>query len=169
MVRTPIVVGVAFALAAFSFPTVSARAQAGTPINLSTALAFGDDSTCTHLPNSPCPASGTFTADDSTTASLVCEAGTIVETHWFTHGRRGPITIADRTWICPDGSTLVMHVTRWSFTPLTETTASISETWVITGGTGLLAGLQGSGTMEEVFDFGSTPETLGGSVTGVVR
>jgi hypothetical protein len=113
--------------------------------------------------------SGTFTANDGTTAELVCESGTIFETFWFPHGRRGPFTIADRTWTCPDGSTLVMKVRRVVFILLTDTTAQILENWVITGGTGRLAGLQGSGTMAEVFDFGSAPATLGGSVNGLVR
>ena len=64
---------------------------------------------------------------------------------------------------------LVMKVRRVGFILLTDTTAQILENWVITGGTGRLAGLQGAGTMAEVFDFGSAPPTLGGSVNGLVR
>jgi hypothetical protein len=156
----------------FAFPcmTISAMAATqGTPITLSTALVFGDDSNCQHTANSPCSDSGTFTANDQTTANLVCPAGTVSETYWFTHGRNGPITIADRTWTCPDGSTLTMHVLRWVFIPATETTADILETWVITGGTGRLANLQGKGTMDEIFNFGTNPGTLGGTVTGFVH
>src|SRR5689334_21660017 len=123
--------------------TVSATAAtSGTPVTLSTVLAFQEGTACRHTPNSPCPANGTFTANDETTANIICESGTIFETHCFTHGRGGPITIADRTWTCPDGSTLVMHVLRWVFIPVAERTAQIRETWVITGGTGRLAGLQ---------------------------
>jgi hypothetical protein len=61
----------------------------------------------------------------------------------------------------------MMHVIRWVFIPETDTTAHILETWVITHGTGRLASLQGSGTMDEIFDFGA--DTLGGSVVGLVR
>jgi hypothetical protein len=158
---------VAMAAVGLALTAVGASAKSGTAVSLSTALAFGDASACTHLPSSPCPASGTFSADDQTTANLICESGTISETHWFTHGLAGPITVADRVWTCPDGSTLVMKVLRWSFTPLTETTANIFETWVVTHGTGRLASLQGSGTMNEIFDFAA--DTLGGAVTGLVR
>ena len=145
------------------------QATQGTPITLSTAEAFGNDSTCHESPNSPCLASGTFTANDETTANLICPSGTIFETHWFTHGRNGPITVANRTWTCPDGSTLTMHVLRWVFIPSTPTTADILETWVITGGTGRLANLQGRGTMDEIYDFGTVPNTLGGTVTRFVH
>ena len=164
-------IAVLFTLLGFACLTITAMAATnGTPITLSTALVFGDVSTCNHLPSSPCPAAGTFTANDATTANVICASGTIFETHWFTHGRGGqPITVADRTWTCPDGSTLTMHVLRWVFIPATATTADILETWVITGGTGRLAGLQGSGTMDEIFDFGTVPNTLGGTVTGFVR
>jgi hypothetical protein len=62
-----------------------------------------------------------------------------------------------------------MHILRWVFIPRTDTTADILETWVITGGTGRLSGLQGRGTMDEIYDFGSTPNTLGGNVTGFVH
>lgn len=163
-------IAILFTLFSVACMTIGAMAATqGTPITLSTAMAFGDTSTCKHLPSSPCPASGTFTANDETTANLICESGTIFETHWFTHGRQGPITVADRTWTCPDGSTLTMHVLRWVFIPSTGTTAEILETWVITGGTGRLASLQGKGTMDEIFDFGAVPETLGGTVTGFVQ
>jgi hypothetical protein len=156
----------------FSFVSMSIssmHATQGTPITLSTALVFGDDSACHETPSSPRTASGTFTANDETTANLVCPSGTIFETHWFTHGRSGPITVADRTLTCSDGSTLVMHVLRWTFIPLTDTTGEILETWVITGGTGRLASLSGRGTMDEIFDFGTVPNTLGGTVTGFVH
>jgi hypothetical protein len=149
--------------------TATANAITGTAVSLTTALTFDESAPCAHTSNSPCPASGTFTADDAATAEAICASGTIFETHWFTHGHAGPITIADRTWTCPDGSTLVMHVIRWAFVPRTETTADILETWVITGGTGRMAGLQGSGTMDEIFDFGVVPGTLGGTVTGSVH
>jgi hypothetical protein len=92
-------------------------------------------------------------------------SGTISETFWFTHGRNGPITIADRTWICPDGSTLLMHILRWVFIPQNGYYSGNPRT----GGTGRLAGLQGRGTMDEIYDFGSTPNTLGGNVTGFVH
>jgi hypothetical protein len=103
------------------------------------------------------------------TAALIYPPGTIFETHLFTHGHAGPITIADRTWTCPDGSTLMMHVFRFGFIPETETTAHILESWVVTHGMGRLASLQGSGTMDEICDFGVEPETLGRSVVGLVR
>jgi hypothetical protein len=107
-----------FTVFGFVYMTGSATAAtSGTPVTLSTVLAFQEDTACRHTPNSPCPANGTFTANDETTANIICESGTIFETHWFTHGRGGPITIADRTWTCPDGSTLVMHVLRWVFYP----------------------------------------------------
>ena len=141
----------ALMVAILGLTTTGASASSGTPVSLTTALTFGDSSMCNHTANSPCPASGTFTADDEATATLVCPSGTIFETHWFTHGHAGPITIADRTWTCPDGSTLMMHVIRWAFIPETDTTAHILETWVITHGTGRLASLQGSGTMDEIF------------------
>jgi hypothetical protein len=163
-------IAILFTSLAFACMTIKAIAAAqGTPITLSTALAFGDDSTCNESPNSPCLATGTFTANDQTTANLICASGTIFETHWFTHGRNGPITIADRTWTCPDGSTLTMHVLRWVFIPVTDISGEILETWVITGGTGRLARLQGIGTMDEIFEFGTLPHTLGGTVTGFVH
>lgn len=163
---------IAILLTAAGFAYMAAGATAaplGTPVTLSTAEAFIDTPTCQNTANAPCPAYGTFTANDETTANVICASGTIFETHWFTHGRSGPITIADRTWTCTDGSTLVMHILRWVFIPRTETTADILETWVITGGTGRLAGLQGRGTMDEIYDFGVTPNTLGGTVTGFVH
>jgi hypothetical protein len=156
----------AFALVAFALLSVNATAISGTPVTLTTVLTFVEDTACNHTSNSPCPAIGTFTANDETTASIICESGTIFETHWFTHGRRGPFTIANRTWTCPDGSTLVMNVQRWVFIPLPDGTAEILEKWVITGGTGRLAGLQGSGTMDEIWDLGVN---FGGAVTGFVR
>jgi len=163
-------IAVLFTLLGFACMTITAMgATQGIPITLSTAMAFGDDSTCNESPNSPCLATGTFTANDVTTANVICASGTIFETHWFTHGRGGPITVADRTWTCPDGSTLTMHVLRWVFVPATDTTADILQTWVITGGTGRLAGLQGRGTMDEIYDFGNVPNTLGGTVTGFVH
>jgi hypothetical protein len=163
-------IAILLSVVGFAYMTVGVTAAPlGTPVTLSTAMAFGDDSTCHESPNSPCLATGTFTANDETTANVICASGTLFETHWFTHGRSGPITIADRTWTCPDGSTLVMHILRWVFIPRTDTTADILETWVITGGTGRLAGLQGSGTMDEIYDFGVTPNTFGGTVTGFVH
>jgi hypothetical protein len=174
MRRTILTLALAMVIAGLC--TGGVAAATGTTISLTTALQFGDDSDCNHPPASPCPASGTFTANDAATASLICPAGTIAETHWFPNPHpnpgfpQGPFTIADRTWTCPDGSTLVMHVKRVSFTEgPTPTTAHIGETWMITGGTGRLADLQGSGTMDEIFDFGVTPGTLGGLVVGVVR
>ena len=152
----------------FAFMTVGATAAPlGTPVTLSTAIDFVHPP-CSLTANDPCTAPGTFTANDETTANVICASGTISETFWFPHGR-GPFTIADRTWTCPDGSTLVMHILRWVFIPRTDTTADILETWVITGGTGRLSGLQGRGTMDEIYDFGSTPNTLGGNVTGFVH
>jgi hypothetical protein len=62
-----------------------------------------------------------------------------------------------------------MHILRWVFIPLTATTADILETWVITGGTGGLSSLQGRGTAEEIYNFGVTPNTFGGTVTGFVH
>jgi hypothetical protein len=86
---------------------------------------------CNYTPSSPCRWIGTFEANDDTTVNLICPSGTISETYWFPHGR-GPFTIAERTWTCSDGSTLVMRVSRYAFIPLTETTGEILETWVIT-------------------------------------
>jgi hypothetical protein len=62
-----------------------------------------------------------------------------------------------------------MHILRWVYIPITDTTAEILETWVITGGTGRLASLQGRGTMDEIYDFGVTPNTFGGTVAGFVH
>jgi hypothetical protein len=143
-------------------------APLGTPITLSTAIAFVGPP-CSVTASDPCTDIGTFTANDETTANVICASGTVSETFFFTHGRGGPITIADRTWTCPDGSTLVMHILRWVFIPITATTADILETWVITGGTGGLSSLQGRGTAEEIYNFGVTPNTFGGTVTGFVH
>src|SRR6201987_1132228 len=154
-------------VAGVAYMTVGVTAAPlGTPVTLSTAIAFVGPP-CSVTASDPCTDTGTFTANDQTTANVICASGTIFETFFFTHSRGGPITIADRTWTCPDGSTLVMHVLRWVFIPRTATTADVLETWVTTGGgTGRLASLQGRGTMDEIFDFGSTPNTLGGEVTG---
>jgi hypothetical protein len=148
--------------------TAIARAESGTPVTLSTALTPVDDPSCNYTPSSPCQWIGTFEANDDTTANLICPSGTISETYWFPHGR-GPFTIAERTLTCPDGSTLVMRVSRYAFIPLTETTGEILETWVITGGTGRMASLQGRGPMDEFFDVGGPIVTFGGTVTGFVH
>jgi hypothetical protein len=161
---------VLFTVVGVTFVSGITRAETGTPITLSTALTFQDDTPCDFSPASPCSSLGTFEANDEVTADLICASGTVSETYWFTHGRRGPITIAERTWTCPDGSTLVMSVLRWVFIPLTDTTAQILQTWVITGGSGRLAELSGRGTLDEIFAFPPTgTNTLGGTATGFVH
>jgi hypothetical protein len=159
---------VLFAVVGVTCMSGMARAETGTPITLSTALTFQTDISCDHSPESPCFATGTFEANDQVTADLICASGTLSETHWFPRGRRGPFTIAERTWTCPDGSTLVMRVLRWVFIPLTDTTAQILQTWIITGGSGRLADLNGRGTLDEVFAFPPT-DTLSGTATGFVH
>ena len=81
----------ALAIVSFALVGATAAAKSGTPVSLTTALAFGPDTNCDHTAASPCPASGTFAADDATTAAVLCPSGTIFETHWFTHGHAGPI------------------------------------------------------------------------------
>ena len=153
----------------FAYMTVGVTAAPlGRPVTLSTAIVFGGPP-CSVTANDPCTSPGTFTANDETTASVICASGTISETFWFPHGRRGPVTIADRTLTCPDGSTLVMHILRQVYIPVTDTTAELLETWVITGGTGRLADLQGRGMADEIYNFGVTPNTFGGTVTGFVH
>jgi hypothetical protein len=139
----------------------------GTPINLTTALTFVDPPGCDFTRQRPCGNAGTFTADDQATADLLCPSGTMAESYFFPS--QGPaFTIAERTLTCPDGSTLLLHVKRVEFTPLTDTTALIGETWSVTLGTGRFSLLQGRGTMQEIFDFAAPPDTLGGSLTGTL-
>src|SRR6185295_6316164 len=70
VMRRILLIGVLM-VAILGLTATGASAKSGTPVSLTTALAFGDSSTCNHTPNSPCPASGTFTAEDSATAALI--------------------------------------------------------------------------------------------------
>jgi YVTN family beta-propeller protein len=147
-------------------PVQPTSVQAGaTPISLTTALTFDDPlgSDCTR--ERPCTDHGTFAAADESTTALLCPEGTMAELFHIPKSSED-IAIAERTLICRDGSTLVMHVRRSGAQPLTPTTAAIAETWTVTQGTGRFTDLKGDGTMEAIYDESVTPPTLGGTLTG---
>jgi hypothetical protein len=50
-----------------------------------------------------------------------------------------------------------------------DQTAHVGETWSITGGSGRLARLRGSGTMDELVQFGEGRNELGGLTEGHVQ
>ena len=157
------------ALVMSAFYVVDALAKPATPISLTTALTFIEDTGCAATPASPCTDAGTFVANDAVTSDLLCAQGVAAESYYFPRSGQA-FTIAERTLTCPDGSTLRMRVNRVTFTDLTSTTALIGETWKLTGlGSGRFVGFSGSGTMSEVFDFGGPPNHLGGLVTGQLR
>jgi hypothetical protein len=166
MKRSPLValvVAVGAVLAA-----TPAHAGARTPISVTSALQFVDPPGCDHSRQRPCADTGTFVANDAATAALLCPQGTMAESFYFpTHGRA--FTIAERTATCPDGSTLLLHVERTTFTELSDVTAEIGETWRVELGTGRFSLLHGRGTMTELFSFAAEPNSLGGTITGVLR
>ena len=163
-----VVAGLAIAVIAFAAANATAKSKSTTMINLKTALTFNNEAGCNHTPARPCGDHGTFTAKDHVTSVVLCARGTMAESYYFPPSGSSAFTIAERTLTCQDGSTLVLHVRRVMFTKLTATTNRIGETWKVTFGTGRFTELKGQGTMEEIFNTGHKPGTLGGSFTGVL-
>jgi hypothetical protein len=163
-----VVAGLAITLMAVGAVGGAAKPESTTQINLRTALTFNDNAGCNRTPARPCGDRGTFTAKDRATAIVLCAKGTMAESYYFPPSGSSTFTIAERTLTCPDGSTLVMHVRRVMLTELTATTNRIGETWKVTLGTGRFTLLKGRGTMEEIYNTGRQPATLGGSLTGAL-
>ena len=115
----------------------------------------------------PCHNTGTFRANDQTTARLICSRGTSKEAE-YSGPPNGIWTIARRTLTCPGRGTLNLLVKLFISGVVTPNqTTNFGESWVITGGTGRLAHLRGSGTMIEPRDLSHT--VLGGQLTGIVQ
>ena len=93
---------------------------------------------------------GPFAAGDATTARVVCPRGSRRGTSAF--GQKGS-GVRSRTLTCPDGASLIMRVRLVLGGGLTgDSTTNFGWEWVITGGTGRLAHLRGSGTTFEPRD-----------------
>ena len=167
--RHVLLAGLVVAIFIVGASAASAKPKAATYISLRTALAFTDPAGCNHTRARPCGDRGTFTAKDQATAVLLCAKGAMAESYYFPPRGSSAFTIAERTLTCRDGSTLLLHVRRVVFTKLTTTTNRIGETWKVTIGTGRFTELKGRGTMEEIYNTGRQPNTLGGSLAGVLR
>jgi ABC-type branched-subunit amino acid transport system substrate-binding protein/streptogramin lyase len=137
----------------------------GTPVSIATSQQADHEPGCPHTIEQPCHDTGTFRARDGATAAMICPGGTTRETEWGTWP-----TVARRVLACADGSTLTLQVKRYiSGTVTPNQQLNLGESWVILGGTGRLAGLQGNGPLIELWTDSREPYTWKGTLTGLVR
>ena len=91
-----------------------------------------------------------------------CPGGTVRDTHASNDPAVAQLGLIDRTITCPDGTV------RLVFTPGQAQGDVQSGVWTIVGGTGAFERIQGTGTMETVYDETDpalAEETLTGTVT----
>ncbi len=147
-----------------------ATSDDGTAVSLTMSTVADDPRTytldcATEAAAARCIAPGTFRATGAA-ARLICPMGSYIDANWFPNGPAS----RDRTLLCADGSTLklLLRFTGYMDAP-SPSTAHITLTWVITGGTQRFAHWHGEGVLSETFRFPSLERSVTGHLTGDVR